>query len=62
MNESSLRKKRNIIKAIGSGAAILGGIFSWDTHSLLTEGPGVLTGLLVLVMLSCVAYLVVTKG
>lgn len=62
MDESSLLKKRNMIKAGGTLAAVLGALFSNDPNSLLVNGPGVATGFFVLATISCVVYLAKTKG
>lgn len=61
MDNPSLLRRRNQIKATGSAALFFGTVFADDPNTLLIEGPGVLTAAFIIVAGVCIALLALYK-
>ena len=58
MDHQTSLTENNRIKAIGAGSAFAAALFSNDPNTLLTEGPGILSGICLLVTVACIVMLI----
>lgn len=58
MDHQTSLNENNKIKAIGAGSTFAAVLFSGDPNTLLTEGPGMFSGICLMVTVACVVMLV----
>ena len=57
MDDSSVLKKRNQVKAIASFCAFLAAVFVGNPNDLIIDGPGIISGLCLIVVVISIIYL-----